>query len=346
MLNELSILRPDDWHVHLREGALLPITVAASARTFHRCVIMPNLQQPLTTAKQIANYAKEIRQHIPQHSKFQPLLTMYLTDDSEVSELEAALKLSDFFGVKCYPCGVTTNSKSGVHDLNNCNAILEKMQEEGVPLLVHGESSEPSDDVFDREKIFINDSLVKVRQEFPQLKITLEHISSKEAAAYVREGNSYTAATITPQHLWYNRNDLLGDHLKPHLYCKPILKREADRLALVSLVRDGLPRVFLGSDSAPHRRQDKESSCGCAGVFSAPYLLEILAQIFEELGALDKMNDFIAVNGAKFYGYPITNDKITLKRQTTEIPEYVGQQHNEQLIPMGAGTSINWRIDE
>lgn len=346
MLNELSILRPDDWHVHLREGALLPITVPASAKYFNRCVVMPNLQQPLTTAKQIANYAKEIRQHIPQGSKFQPLLTMYLTDTSEVAELEEALKLDDFFGVKCYPCGVTTNSKAGVRDLNNCNAILEKMQQAGVPLLVHGESSETKDDVFDREKIFINDSLVKVRQQFPELKITLEHISSKEAAAYVRDSGPHMAATITPQHLWFNRNDLLGDNLKPHLYCKPILKREEDRQALCSLVKEGFPRVFLGSDSAPHRRQDKENSCGCAGVFSAPYLLEIITQIFDELGALDKLNDFVAVNGANFYGYPLTSDKITLKRQAIEIPDNVGQQHNEQLVPLGGGTSINWSVDE
>lgn len=344
MTNELTIHRPDDWHVHLREGDLLALTVPASASHFHRCVIMPNLQQPLTTAKQIAAYSQEISKHIPKDSKFQPLLTMYLTDTSEVAELEEALKQDDFFAVKCYPYGVTTNSVSGVKDLNNCDALLDKMQEKGVPLLVHGESSKPADDVFDREKIFINESLIKIRDKFPELKITLEHISSKEAAAYIRESNRYTAATITPQHLWYNRNDLLGERLKPHLYCKPILKREEDRSALCSLIKDGFERVFLGSDSAPHRRQDKESACGCAGVFSAPYLLEILAQIFEELdelGGLDNLNDFVAVNGAKFYGYPITDDRLTLQRKPTEVPQQIGE-----IVPLGAGSTLNWSVSE
>ncbi len=344
MPDEISVLRPDDWHIHLREGGLLPITVPASARSFNRCVAMPNLQEPLTKAKQLQAYAEDIRKYVPQNVTFQPLLTLYLTDEIQVAELEEAVKLEDFFAVKCYPRGVTTNSKFGVSDLNNCNKILEKMQELGVPLLIHGESSAPTDDVFDREKVFINDSLGELRQKFPELKITLEHISSKEAAAYLRESGAYTAATITPQHLWYNRNDLLGEHLKPHLYCKPILKREEDRQALRSLVKEGFPRVFLGSDSAPHRSKDKESACGCAGIFSAPYLLEIITQIFDEMDALDKLNDFIAVNGAKFYDYPITQEQITLKRQATLVPQYVGQEYNEQLVPLGAGININWSI--
>ena len=353
---KISIPRPDDWHVHWREGDVLPLTIAASERCFGRCVVMPNLLRPLTTASSVANYGKEIAKHLSANSKLQPLLTMYLTDETTTEEIMAATNIANFFAVKWYPQGVTTNSANGVTDITNCFAVLDKMQELDIPLLVHGESSNPQDDVFEREGIFIETTLTKVRANFPELRITMEHISSKEAVAYLKEAGDKTAATITPQHLWYNRNDMLGETIKPHLYCKPILKREEDRAALNSLAIDNFPRAFLGSDSAPHTKENKESSCGCAGVFSAPFLMEIITQIFDELGALDNLADFTSVNGANFYHFPVAQDKITIQMQENPVPQTISTQvgadtsspqnsvGSASFVPMAASETLKWRV--
>lgn len=349
MPDRITIPRPDDWHVHLREGDMLPMTVVASARCFGRCVAMPNLATPLTTASLIAAYGEQIKQIYKQDksASFKPLLTMYLTDESDPVELIAASKIENFFAVKYYPRGATTNSKYGVSDINKCSKFLEMMQELAIPLLIHGESVAPGSDVFDREKIFIDESLIPLRKDFPGLKITLEHVSSKEAATYIKQSDVNSAATITPQHLMYNRNHMLHDGIRPHLYCKPILKREEDRQALVSLIKEDFPRVFLGSDSAPHKQTDKESLCGCAGVFSSPYLLEIITHIFAEMGQLetaDKLINFVSINGAKFYGFPPAEDTITLVRQKTKLPSYIELANNDKIIPLGAGEMIHWAV--
>ena len=344
MSSKIDLPRPDDWHVHFREGELLDLTLAASGRCFGRCVAMPNLEQPLTTAAAIQKYGEELQKHIPAGSKLQPLLTMYLTDGHDPQELDAAVKIKDFFAVKLYPRGATTNSTHGVSDIAKCTKFFAQMEKLGVPLLIHCESAAKEVDAFDREKVFIDESLIPLRQQFPELKITMEHISCKEAADYISESGTNTAASITPQHLAYNRNDLLGGHLQPHLFCKPILKREDDRLALTHLIRNGHPRVFLGSDSAPHRRKDKENSCGCAGVFSAPYLLEIITQIFDELGELDKLENFVAKNGAAYYGFAPAEDKLTLVKEEQAVEEYLELANGEQLVPLGAGTKLKWKL--
>lgn len=358
--HKISIPRPDDWHVHFREGDILPLSIAASEKCFGRCVAMPNLSNPLTNASLVAEYGKQLAHHLSSNSKLKLLLTLYLTDETTIQDIEEVSKINSFFAVKWYPKGVTTNSSGGVSDIKNCYRILDKMQELDIPLLTHGESANPQDDVFDRERIFIETILEKVRNKFSNLRITMEHISSKDAVAYLKQSNDKTAATITPQHLLYNRNNLLGEKINPHLFCKPILKREEDRQALTALVSEGFPRVFLGSDSAPHTKDNKECSHGCAGIFSAPFLLEIITQIFDDLKALDKLSGFVSINGAKFYGFPVAKDDILLYRQESKIPKYIPviksvkkngsltqqaqqAQQAQQLIPLGAGNKIQWQ---
>ncbi len=341
-IEKIRLPKPDDWHVHLREGALLPITLAASARCFKRCVAMPNLINPITSADQIRDYGRLIKQNLPSNTSLQPLFTLYLTENLSKEELKLALEISDFFAVKWYPAGTTTHSDEGVKNIAKCYELLEAMEEWDVPLLVHGESM--SGDVFARERIFIDDELPGLRARFPQLRITLEHISTKEAVAYLKESSTKTAATITPQHLRYNRNHMLATYIKPHLYCKPLLKKEPDRLALCELLANGFKRVFLGSDSAPHARQDKETAHGCAGVFSAPFLLEIYADIFAELGIAHLLADFAARNGANFYNFPLTSEEIELVREPCQVPAKINQNGIE-LIPLAAGEVLNWSLN-
>lgn len=323
MTDQLSLPRPDDWHVHFRQGDILPVALAASGRCFARCVAMPNLVPPLVDAVSISNYATELNASLAKletNDQFTPLLTLYLTDDTDPAELDKASKIDNFFAVKYYPRGATTNSTQGVSSPSKCEAVFARMEELDIPLLIHGEEADAECDVFDREQVFLNEQLPSIRDKFPALRITLEHISTKAACDYLRAANDKTAATITPQHLLYNRNAMLGDKLNPHLFCKPILKREADRQALCDLVSEGFPRVFLGSDSAPHLQHDKESPCGCAGVFSAPYLIEIITDIFDKLDALDKLPAFVAENGARHYGFAPATDEITLVKRPTKVP--------------------------
>jgi len=341
-MEKILLPKPDDWHVHFREGPLLPITLAASARCFKRCVAMPNLTKPITSANQIRDYGVLIKQSLPNRTSLQPLFTLYLTENLSKEELELALKISNFFAVKWYPAGTTTHSDAGVRNIEKCYELLAAMEEWDVPLLVHGESM--SGDVFERERIFIDNELPRLRARFPQLRITLEHISTKEAVAYLKDSSAKTAATITPQHLRYNRNHMLASYIKPHFYCKPLLKKEPVRLALCDLLASGFNRVFLGSDSAPHIRQDKETAHGCAGVFSAPFLLEIYTDIFTELGIAHLLADFAARNGAHFYHFPLTTEEIELVRKPCQVPAKI-HQNGVELIPLAAGEVLNWSLN-
>ena len=350
--DKIKVPRPDDWHVHFRQGAIMKLSLMASARCFGRCVAMPNLRTPLTNSALVAEYSEEIERRISYYSLsplFKPLMTLYLTDESKTEELTKSTRIKNFFGVKYYPFGVTTNSSYGVRDINNCDKFLDKMQELDIPLLIHGESNSPDDDVFDCEKIFINENMVKIRERFPQLRITMEHISTKEAAQYLREAGERTAATITPQHLRYTRNHMLKDRIKPHLYCKPILKRQEDKEELEKLIKQDFPRVFLGSDSAPHLQKDKESPCGCAGVFSSPYLLEIITQTFDEMGMLetaDKLINFVSRNGAKFYGFKEATEEICLVRKDIQVPAHLDLSNGERIIPLAAGEILSWSVEQ
>lgn len=341
-MEKIRIPRPDDWHVHFREGRLLPITLAASARAFNRCVAMPNLTKPLINAKRLRGYGALIKQNLPAEAGFQPLLTLYLTEGLTKEELRAARKVDNFFAVKWYPAGTTTHSDSGVRNIEKCYEPLAAMEEWDIPLLVHGESL--SGDVFERERIFVDKELPRLRAEFPQLRITLEHISTKEAVAYLQDSSDRTAATITPQHLKYNRNHMLASYIRPHLYCKPLLKKEPDRLALCDMLASDFKRVFLGSDSAPHPRSAKEAAQGCAGVFSAPFLLEIYADIFSELGIIHLLADFAARNGARFYRFPLTDSEIELVRKPCPVPASINQ-NGVELIPLAAGEVLNWSLN-
>lgn len=339
-MNNVRIPRPDDWHVHFRADALLPITLRYASRCFNRCVAMPNLAQPLINAQLIAAYGAQIQEQLPPNSKLHPLLTLYLTDTTSPAELEKAYRIKNFFAVKWYPAETTTHSTAGVAKISNCYKLLETMEKLDVPLLIHGESSASSADAFDRERIFLDKELPQVRNRFPELKITLEHISTKEAAIYLREASAKTAATLTPHHLKYNRNDMLDTHINPHLYCKPLLKREEDRLALCDLVLSRCSRLFLGSDSAPHLRSNKETDQGCAGIFSAPFLIEIYTAIFAELQALEYLADFASRNGALFYGFPIATETIELIQTDQKVPLLI-----EDLVPMAAGETLSWSLN-
>ncbi len=343
---QLILPRPDDWHVHLREGDFLPLTLAcAAAKKFGRCVAMPNLKKPLTSAERITEYAAAVTSNIPKDADIRVLLTLFLTDETTADQIDSAKKINNFFAVKWYPANATTNSANGVRDIKNAYPALARMEELDIPLLVHGETAGAGEDVFDRESLFIENTLPPVRSKFPGLRITMEHISTAAAVSYIRDAGARTAATVTPQHLMFNRNDLLGDAINPHLYCKPILKREADRTALRELIADGLERVFLGSDSAPHPSAKKESACGCAGVFSAPCLLEAYAQVFDELGCLNRLENFACRNGAAFYGYPISRETVRMIKERWRVPEVV-RHGNIELIPMAAGQYLDWKLDQ
>ena len=342
LMEKIRIPAPDDWHVHFREGALLPLTLLASSRCFNRCVAMPNLTQPLINARLVQDYAAAIHKQLPTDTRTQPLFTLYLTEALSGKELKESQKIKNFFAVKWYPVGTTTHSTAGVRDIRECYKLLEAMEEQDIPLLIHGETV--SDDVFDRERLFIEKELPQLRARFSQLRITLEHISSKEAVDYLKESSEKTAATLTAHHLKYNRNDMLGSQLKPHLYCKPLLKRERDRLALCELVASGFNRVFLGSDSAPHLRAAKETDHGCAGVFSAPFLMEIYTDIFAELGILRHLANFASRNGANFYQFPITQHEIELIQKPCKVP-FLIKEHNMELVPMAAGETLNWSLN-
>ena len=342
-MDRISLRRPDDWHLHLRDGAALASVVADSARRFARAIVMPNLKPAVRTTVQALDYRERILGALPDGISFDPLMTLYLTDDTPPEEVARAKLSGHVFGVKLYPAGATTHSDEGVTRLSRCFHTLEKMEELGLPLLVHGESTDPAIDVFDREQAFIEETLGPALERFPRLKVVLEHITTREAAQYVEVTGANVAATITAHHLLMNRNALFLGGIRPHHYCLPVLKRESHREALVEAATSGNPKFFLGTDSAPHPRAAKEAACGCAGIYTAHAALELYAAAFEEAGALDKLEGFASVFGAQFYGLPLNRDTITLTREEWRVPERL-RFGDDELVPLRAGETIPWKL--
>lgn len=340
---KLTITRPDDWHLHVRDGNVLADLIPFTARQFARAIIMPNLTPPVTTVEQALSYRERILQAIPANNRFEPLMTLYLTNNTPADEIRRAHDNSHIHAVKLYPAGATTNSDAGVTNIKNCYSALEAMQDCGMPLLVHGEVVDPDVDVFDREKVFIDRVLAPTLKDFPELKVVFEHITTKQAAAFVSEGDERIAATITPQHLLYNRNAIFKGGIRPHYYCLPILKREEHREALVKVATSGSKKFFLGTDSAPHAQNKKENACGCAGIFSAPLAMELYTRIFDSHNALDKLEAFASFNGADFYGLPRNTDSLTLEKKSWTVPEDYPLA-DDRIIPLHAGEVETWSI--
>ena len=345
-VDSVSLARPDDWHLHVRDGAMLAAVLPHTARQFGRAIIMPNLKPPVTTTEQARAYRERILAAIPAGVKFEPLMTLYLTDNTAPDEIRRARESGFVHGVKLYPAGATTNSDAGVSNLAKCSKTLEAMQETGMPLLVHGEVTDPSIDLFDREKEFIDRVMTPLRRDFPALKIVFEHITTKDAAEYVRDSQAepgLLGATITAHHLLYNRNAIFQGGIRPHYYCLPVLKREKHRVALVEAATSGNPRFFLGTDSAPHAKGLKEHACGCAGCYTALHALELYAEAFDKAGALDKLEGFASFFGADFYGLPRNTAKLTLKKEAWQLPETVPFGEAE-LKPLRGGETLQWRV--
>lgn len=353
--DKITLVCPDDWHLHLRDGEALAHVVADSAKQVKRAIIMPNLVPPVTTTEQAINYHQRIMTALADTEaakadaslvEFDPLMTLYLTDNTPVEEIIKAKESSLVYAVKLYPAGATTNSDAGVTDLlANCSAVLEQMQKLDMPLLVHGEVTDPEIDVFDREAVFIDRVMLPLRQRFPELKVVFEHITTKEGAHYVRDAEGPVAATITPQHLLYNRNAIFNGGLQPHYYCLPVLKREIHREALIDAATSGSSRFFMGTDSAPHAKGLKEKACGCAGCYSALHALELYAQAFDMVGKLDRLEGFCSLHGPDFYGLPRNTGLVTLKRQAYEVPNALPFINGDDLVPLAAGTTLNWTFD-
>ncbi|MDH3342504.1 MAG: dihydroorotase [Gammaproteobacteria bacterium] len=342
-MTQLQITRPDDWHVHLRDGDVLNHVAPYTARQFARAIVMPNLQPPVTTVTQAVEYVDRIVSAIG-NADFEPLMTLYLTDDTSAEEIVLAEKSCFVKAVKLYPAGATTNSSAGVTDIRKCDAALAAMEEAGLPLLVHGEVTDPDIDVFDREKAFIDQVLMPLMNRFPKLKIVFEHITTADAVDFVLNTGLTIGATITPQHLLLNRNAMFKGCMRPHNYCLPVLKREQHRQALLHAATSGSRKFFLGTDSAPHAQDKKESSCGCAGIFSAHAAIEMYATAFEELNALDKLEAFASFNGPDFYGLSRNTDTIILERTPWQIPDSYPLAEGNKLIPMMAGETLNWKL--
>jgi len=342
-MSVLRILRPDDWHVHLRDGVALAAVAKFTAQRFGRAIVMPNLKPPITTTALAAAYRSRIMAALPQGSGFEPLLTLYLTESTRPDDIDRAKRSGFIHGVKLYPAGATTHSDAGVRDIRNVYGVLARMAEIGMPLLVHGETPHADVDVFDKEWHFIDNVLQPTLRRFPQLRVVLEHITTQRAVEFVETARDGVAATITPQHLLHNRNALFAGGIRPHYYCLPILKREADRQALLAAATSGSPRFFLGTDSAPHERHLKENSCGCAGMFTAHAAIELYAEIFESAGHLDKLQGFASHFGADFYGLPRHADSITLIKDPWVAPPAY-DFGDGTLVPYRAGESIAWRL--
>lgn len=315
---ELEIVRPDDWHLHVRDGDMLRATLPHSASVFGRAIMMPNLKPPVRTLADLRAYRDRIEAALPEGSRFRPLMTLYLTEDADVRDIREGARSGDLAAVKLYPAGATTNSDSGVREMGRVAPVLEAMQEADVPLLIHGEVADPEVDIFDREAVFIERVLEPLRKDFPGLRVVLEHVTTRQGIDCVMAGGDRLAATITPHHLMINRTDIFRGGVRPHLFCLPIAKREEHRLALRKAAVSGSPRFFLGTDSAPHPMHDKESACGCAGVFNAPVALACVAQVFDEEGALDRLEAFVSRNGPAFYRLPLNEDTIVLARTPPE----------------------------
>ncbi len=342
-MDKITITRPDDWHLHLRDGDALKAVLPDTANRFGRAIVMPNLRPPVTTTALAAEYRQRILDAIPAGANFEPLMTLYLTDNTSAAEITRAKASGFVHGVKLYPAGATTNSDSGVSSLDACGEALEAMQESGMPLLVHAEVTDVDVDVFDRERVFIDRHMQPLLTKYPGLKVVFEHITTKDAAEFVVSAPSNVAATITPHHLLMNRNAMFTGGIRPHHYCLPILKREEHRLALVSAATSGNPKFFLGTDSAPHAKSSKEAACGCAGMYSAHAGIELYAEAFEAAGALDKLESFASFYGADFYGLPRNTDQITLLKTAWNVPESITFAA-DVLVPLRAGQSIAWKM--
>ena len=342
-MNTITITRPDDWHLHLRDGAAMRDVLPHTAARFARAIVMPNLKPPVTTTELALAYRERILAALPPGSRFEPLMTLYLTDNTPPAEITRARGSGAVHAVKYYPAGATTNSDSGVTALEKCFPVLEAMEKAGMPLLVHGEVTDAGVDVFDRERVFIERTLAPVVERFQGLKVVMEHITTREAAAFVTAAPQRVAATLTPQHLLLNRNALFTGGVRPHNYCLPILKREVHRAALVAAATSGNPKFFLGTDSAPHARHTKENDCGCAGMYTAHAGIELYAEVFAAAGALDRLEAFAGHFGADFYGLPRNTGKITLQQQPWEVPASV-PFGADTLVPMRAGGTVQWRI--
>jgi dihydroorotase len=342
-MDKITITRPDDWHLHLRDGDALKAVLPDTANRFGRAIVMPNLRPPVTTTALAAEYRQRILDALPAGANFEPLMTLYLTDNTSAAEITRAKASGFVHGVKLYPAGATTNSDSGVSSLDACGEVLEAMQESGMPLLVHAEVTDLDVDVFDRERVFIDRHMQPLLTKYPGLKVVFEHITTKDAAEFVVSAPSNVAATITPHHLLMNRNAMFTGGIRPHHYCLPILKREEHRLALVSAATSGNPKFFLGTDSAPHAKSSKEAACGCAGMYSAHAGIELYAEAFEAAGALDKLESFASFYGADFYGLPRNTDQITLLKTAWNVPESITFAA-DILVPLRAGQSIAWKM--
>ncbi|GBG13375.1 dihydroorotase [Novimethylophilus kurashikiensis] len=343
MTQTITITRPDDWHLHLRDGDAMRDVLPDTAKRFARAIVMPNLRPPVTTVEQAVTYRQRILAALAQGMTFEPLMTLYLTDNTRPEEIAKAKASGIVHGVKLYPAGATTNSDSGVSDIAKCHATLAEMEKLGMPLLVHAEVTDPDVDVFDREAVFIERHMIPLTQRFPGLKIVFEHITTKDAADFVSSAPANIGATITAHHLLMNRNAMFAGGIRPHHYCLPVLKRESHRQALVNAATSGSPKFFLGTDSAPHPKSAKESACGCAGMYTAHAAIELYAEAFEQAGALDKLEGFASFYGADFYGLPRNEEKITLAKDPWQVEEEL-PFGDEALIPMRAATTIPWKF--
>lgn len=343
MTDTLTIRRPDDWHVHLRDGAMLQAVARFTARQFARAIVMPNLTPPVTTVAAAESYRQRIMAAVPEGARFTPLMTCYLTDNTDPAEVRRGFEAGVFTACKLYPAGATTNSASGVTDIANIRTVLEVMAEIGMVLCVHGEVTHADIDVFDREAVFIERVLAPLLQELPTLKVVFEHITTQEAVQFVESAPDNVAATITPQHLHINRNAMLVGGIRPHAYCLPVAKREKHRLALRRAATSGSPRFFLGTDSAPHPREAKESACGCAGIFNAPHALESYLTVFEEEGQIGHFQGFASEHGPAFYGLPLNEGQVTLVREECAVPDSIAAA-GTQLVPFHAGETLRWRL--
>lgn len=341
--SSLTLTCPDDWHLHLRDGPVMASVVSHTVRAFARAIVMPNLKPPVATTQQAQAYRARILAALPPGVRFEPLMTLYLTDNTRPEEMESARASGVVHACKLYPAGATTNSESGVTDLDRMAPVFEAMAEAGLPLLVHGEVTDARVDIFDRERQFIDERLASIVSSYPGLKIVFEHVTTAEAVDFVREGPDTLGATITPHHLLYNRNALLAGGIRPHYYCLPVLKRERHRVALVEAATSGHPRFFLGTDSAPHAVSDKESACGCAGAYSAHAALELYAELFDEAGALNRLEGFASHHGPDFYGLPRNVGTVTLRREPWTVPLHYPLGESA-VVPLRAGESLAWRL--
>ena len=342
-MNEITITKPDDWHLHFRDQSMLQETVPATARCFGRAVVMPNLVPPVTTAELALEYKSRILAARPEGSDFEPVMTIYLTDKTSVEDIKAA-KQAGVLAAKMYPAGATTNSDSGVSSLESLYPVFEALADHGMLLLIHGEVTQKHVDIFDREKEFIDQHMVNIVNKVPHLKVVFEHITTKDAADFVLGAREGVAATITPQHLMLNRNDMLDGGIRPHNYCLPVLKRSIHQEALRAVVKSGSPRFFLGTDSAPHTKDRKESDCGCAGCYSAWSALELYTQVFDELDALDKLEGFASHYGADFYGLPRNTETVTLERKEWVVPSSITLPEGNSIVPFYAGKTVSWSL--